>query len=303
MPVDIRISKQTNVPLRQQIAAQIEFLIATGKLEPGEPLPSVRALARQLRVHHNTVSQAYQDVASVHLLSRRRGSRLVVRAPEGAIGSPPDLDDLINQTIRIARYHGYSLQELSTRVGERLTEQPPDHVLVLSFDAGMRRLLQAEVERAVQCRVKACSPEELVANPKLALGALVASPPGAMPAIAEILPKNRPAIPILYSSAEAHLDIVRKLKRPSIVMIASVSEHFLSVARGLLGPVVGAEHTLVAYLLPAGKTAQIPTSDVLFCDAIVFAQLSPLRRKKSTVVYHLVSLECLSQIVATMPVP
>jgi len=42
--VKIRISKESDVPLRRQIATQIEFLIATGKLNPGEVLPSVRAL-------------------------------------------------------------------------------------------------------------------------------------------------------------------------------------------------------------------------------------------------------------------
>ena len=232
MPVDIRISKESSVSLREQIAAQIEFLIATGKLKPGEPLPSVRALARQLRIHHNTVSQAYQDVTALNLLASKRGTRLIVGTPEQrAIASHPDLDDLINQAIRTARQHGYSLQELSERVRERLMEEPPDHVLVLSFDAGMRRLLKAEVEHALKCRVNVCSPEDLVANPELALGALVVSPPGVLPTLTEVLPKDRPVIPILYSSAETHLGMVRKLTQPSIVAVASVSEHFLMVAR------------------------------------------------------------------------
>ena len=47
--MDIRISKESDIPLRQQIAAQIEYQIAVGKLKPGDPLPSVRALACQLR--------------------------------------------------------------------------------------------------------------------------------------------------------------------------------------------------------------------------------------------------------------
>src|SRR5579864_5113052 len=141
-PVDIRISKETDVPLRQQIAAQIEYQIAIGKLKPGEPLPSVRALARQLKIHHNTVSQAYQDVTFLQLLSRKHGSRLVVRTPEERVmASHPDLDDLINQTIRVARRHGYTIQELSQRVRERLSEEPLDHILLLSIDPGMSQML------------------------------------------------------------------------------------------------------------------------------------------------------------------
>jgi hypothetical protein len=206
------------------------------------------------------------------------------------------LDDLINQTIRLARQHGYSLQELSARVRERLIEHPPDHVLVLSFDAGMRRLLKSELEHALKCPVKVCSPQDLLASPELALGALVVSPPGVLPAITDVLPNDRPVIPILYSSAEAHLGMIRKLTLPSIVAVASVSEDFLMVARGLLGPLIETRHTLVECLLAGNETTQIPTADVLFCDAIVSARLSAEPRRKNIVAYYLVSPECLDQI-------
>ena len=161
--MNIRISKESDVPLRRQIAAQIEFLIGTGDLKPGEPLPSVRALARQLHVHHNTVSQAYQDVTAGNLLTSKRGTRSIVRAPEERPSSSrPELDDLINHAIRAARHYGYTLQQLSGRVRERLLQETPDHVLVLSMDAGMQRILKAEVEQALKCPVEARSPAELL---------------------------------------------------------------------------------------------------------------------------------------------
>jgi GntR family transcriptional regulator len=301
--VNIRISKKSSVPLRQQIAAQIEYEIATGRLKPGEQLPGVRALARQLGIHYNTVSQAYQDVTKLDLVASKRGSRLLVWTPEErAVAAHPGLDDLINQTIRLARRHGYSLQELSGRVRERLMEEPPDHVLALSFDAGMRRLLKSEVEYALKARVKVCSPEDLVASPELALGALVVSPPGVLPGIGQVLPKNRPAIPIQYSSAESHLAISRKLARPSIVAVASVSEHFLKVARGLLGPVIETRHTLIECLLASHRTGRLPAADVLFCDSIVFAGLRALRHRKNAVEYRLVSQECLDQIASAIAI-
>lgn len=167
----------------------------------------------------------------------------------------------------------------------------------------MRRLLKAEIEHALVCRVKVCSPEELLANPELALGALVLSPPGVLPAITEVLPKDRPVVPILYSSAESHLEMVRTLTHPSIIGVASVSEHFLMVARGVLGPVVGPQHALIECLLAGEEAAKIPTADVLFCDVIVFASLSAPRRRKNAVVYNLISPGCLDQLVTMMPVP
>ena len=80
--IDIRISKESEVTIHDQLAEEITFLIATGELKPGEALPSVRAMARRLRIHHNTVSQVYQDLVGRSLLVRRRGSRrITVFAP------------------------------------------------------------------------------------------------------------------------------------------------------------------------------------------------------------------------------
>src|SRR5712691_11643451 len=111
--VEIKINKQSEVPVRDQLSAQLVFLIATGKLKAGEPLPSVRALARKLRIHHNTVSGAYQDLTGKDLLTRRRGSRMVVRFPDLPLGAPTvkDLDDLINDTLRLARRHGFTVRQ------------------------------------------------------------------------------------------------------------------------------------------------------------------------------------------------
>ncbi len=53
---DIRIARESDVTIHDQLVAEITFLIATGEWKPGEALPSVRDLARRLKIHHNTVS-------------------------------------------------------------------------------------------------------------------------------------------------------------------------------------------------------------------------------------------------------
>jgi GntR family transcriptional regulator len=50
--MEISLSKNSDVPLRQQLAEQIVILITTGQLQAGQKLPSVRALARLVKVHH-----------------------------------------------------------------------------------------------------------------------------------------------------------------------------------------------------------------------------------------------------------
>ena len=74
--MDIRIDTSSDVPIRRQLTEQVIFLIATERLQHGDLLPSVRELARRLKVHHNTVSEAYQDLVRRKWLERRRGSRL-----------------------------------------------------------------------------------------------------------------------------------------------------------------------------------------------------------------------------------
>jgi DNA-binding transcriptional regulator YhcF (GntR family) len=173
--MEIRISKQSGVPVRQQLAEQITFMIATGKVKSGDSLPSVRELARRLKVHHNTVSEAYQDLVRRTWLVRHRGKRLMVAPREMARRAEAalDLDDLINVTIRAAREFGYSLQELRVRVRGRLLAQPPDHILVVEEDRGLREIIAEEIRESLHWPVESCSRADLVQNPGLAIGAEV----------------------------------------------------------------------------------------------------------------------------------
>src|SRR5262245_25993763 len=90
--MDITIDSSSDVPIRRQLTEQIIFLSATERLKDGDLLPSVRELARRLRVHHNTVSEAYQDLVRRKWLNRQRGSRLTVLNREPS-SEPATLDD------------------------------------------------------------------------------------------------------------------------------------------------------------------------------------------------------------------
>ena len=115
--MDIRIAKDSDVPLHEQVAAQLVLLIGTGALKVGTLLPSVRALALRLGVHRNTISRAYHDVTLNLLVEKRTGARLVVLTsePETSPGAR-DLDALLAATIAEARRRGYSLREVHDRL-------------------------------------------------------------------------------------------------------------------------------------------------------------------------------------------
>ncbi len=273
--MNIRISKESDVTIRQQLAEQIVFLIATGKLKAGDTMPSVRSLATRLKIHHNTVSKAYRDLVAEDWLVWRPGSRMAVRSPGewSRASHVQDLDDLINATIQAAREHGYTLQQLRQRVQERLMLQPPDHFLLVSKETGMRYLLWEELKDKLSFPVEACSLEELASNRELAAGALVVTAPGVIQEVMPLVPKDRPAIPLTFSGAEEHLELIRKLREPSVIAVVSVSERFLITAKGLLSPVVGQRHTLQEYLMPLKGSTTLGAADVVFCDSIAHVEL------------------------------
>ena len=60
--MNIIISNSSGLPIYEQICRQIKGAIASGKLRPGEPLPSIRALARDLRISVITTKRAYEEL-------------------------------------------------------------------------------------------------------------------------------------------------------------------------------------------------------------------------------------------------
>lgn len=73
MPLPVQINKSNGIPLYIQLEEQIRLLIHRGKLQPGDLMPTVRALAVELEVNSNTVSRVYRDLQSEGLLTLRRG--------------------------------------------------------------------------------------------------------------------------------------------------------------------------------------------------------------------------------------
>ncbi len=69
----LRIEKGSSVAISRQIADQIATLCASGTMKPGEQLPSVRELARDLAVNQNTILRVYERLCGEGLLEMRHG--------------------------------------------------------------------------------------------------------------------------------------------------------------------------------------------------------------------------------------
>jgi GntR family transcriptional regulator len=72
--MDITINLTDGVPIYRQIVNQVKYLVASGLLLPGEELPPIRTLALQLKVTPNTVVKAYDELETLGVIHKRRGS-------------------------------------------------------------------------------------------------------------------------------------------------------------------------------------------------------------------------------------
>ena len=60
----LQIDFKSGKPVYLQVVDQIRYAAASGVLRPGEPLPSIRPLAEELRVNRNTIAKAYGELES-----------------------------------------------------------------------------------------------------------------------------------------------------------------------------------------------------------------------------------------------
>ena len=294
MGLNIRISKDGNVPLHEQLAAQIVLLIGSGKLKPGDALASSRELESWLGIHRNTVVQAYQDPILNLLVEKKHGKRLAVRRQSAQGGEP--IDDLVDSFLVEARQRGYTLEQLSRKLQKRMLSQPPERVLVVSDDAGMRVLLPIELKQRFGCPVEAHTVGELAADPELTIGALVVSPPGHIPKVAELLPPERPAVPITYCSADPHLDLIRCLERSSVIALVSISKYFLKTARAVLAPAMGRRHSMREYLLSDNEEDLQGVADLVFCDLAASRAARRQFTSARVIPHRMISDQCMDQI-------
>lgn len=82
-PLTLHLDFRSGLPIYIQITNQIEQQVTGGTLQPGDQLPTVRALASELRVNFNTVARAYRllDEAGVISTQQGRGTYIMEKAP------------------------------------------------------------------------------------------------------------------------------------------------------------------------------------------------------------------------------
>src|SRR5438132_14030571 len=100
-PMMFRVRHDSPIPIYEQIVTQVTFGIASGGLEVGTLIPSVRELAQRLLVHPNTVARAFQELERQGVVASRRGRGMEV-TPEAPAACRKLRQDIVRGRIREA---------------------------------------------------------------------------------------------------------------------------------------------------------------------------------------------------------
>jgi GntR family transcriptional regulator len=68
------INIRSSVAVYVQIENHVQFAVASGRLKPGDALPSLQEMAKKVKVNFNTVAKSYRDLEVMGILHTRRGS-------------------------------------------------------------------------------------------------------------------------------------------------------------------------------------------------------------------------------------
>ena len=120
--MQIHLSAADGVPIYTQIVNQVKYLIASGRLTPGEELPPIRVLAERLVVNPNTVARAYRELESAGVVEKRRTAGTYV----SDLGSPlalrerlKILTERVDALLAEARQLGIGVEEVVDLIGVR----------------------------------------------------------------------------------------------------------------------------------------------------------------------------------------
>lgn len=82
--LDFSVNIECPIAVYVQIENQVQFAIASGRMKPGDTLPSVREMSTLLDINPNTVTKAYRDLELLQVVDTRRGVGVTVseKAPK-----------------------------------------------------------------------------------------------------------------------------------------------------------------------------------------------------------------------------
>ncbi|AIQ18028.1 GntR family transcriptional regulator [Paenibacillus sp. FSL H7-0357] len=113
--MEIIISSNRNKPIYEQITSQIKTMIMSGELQAGDPIPSMRSLAKSIQVSVITVQKAYEDLQRDGFIETTVGRGSFVSAPNKDLFQEEQqkkIEEHLTIAAEIARTSGIKLEKM-----------------------------------------------------------------------------------------------------------------------------------------------------------------------------------------------
>ena len=266
--MQIRIRRNSGVPVKDQIRAQIELAMLGGELPRGSRLPPIRTWARKLKVHANTISAAYRELSASGHVVVRSGSGVFVEPRPRRTALQPSVAAALRAAVEEAMATGLGKEEILAAVARFAEPRAAEGILVVDPSTEMAAVYASEIREALGVEVRAATLDELDLNPTLATGLVVAVLPyhvGRVEGVASLgrlvvftlsLPSPEALIPADVSSG--------------MVLVVSESPLFLSFARVSLKSVLTNDFEVQTCALQDERLWRrfLAASDVILADAV-----------------------------------
>lgn len=248
----LRIAKDSELSVHQQLRQQIIFQISTGELPIGHVMRSLRQLERDLKISRNTVDRVYDELVAQRWLYKQKNRRLVVAYPRlpSPVRAGDTVESLIDRLLLAAQAQGITLDQVAAQMKVRAAAEPPDHFLVVEPEPGIGAVLKYEVHKATGRRVVSYPIPTLISRPELLARAAVLVPAYLADLLDFVPVMQRATMTVLvYSPFGGHIEGVRTLAKPSIIGMISVSGPGMKTMDGVFAEAISSRHQLIPFFV------------------------------------------------------
>lgn len=117
--IQFRLDRKSGVPAYRQVVDQVRQALRLGSLRPGDRLPTVRDVVKQIAINPNTVHRAYRDLEAQGLTEGRPGSGTYIRRSLSRVPhEQPQLQRQLERWMRTARTAGLGDEAIAALVVE-----------------------------------------------------------------------------------------------------------------------------------------------------------------------------------------
>lgn len=289
----IWLTKNPEVPVREQLAVQIALAVASGDLKPDDRIPSTQEISRRFGIHANTVASAYRHLVDEGILEFRHGSGYFVKNGDfGPVDTMTLLNRKVEELIAWSRSQGLRENEILGLLRKRLERNVSSEVLLVESDTGLQEIVKYELECA-GFSVNTVSLEQFSDSHVSEMSVVVAM----FDEKPKLLPLLDNGSKCVFMTARSVSETLKGENRPSeteAIAVVSGWDGFLTMARILL---------LAARLEPGqliirsrnekGWENAIRTASFVVCDHLTSTLLPKEHRKR---IFSLVSESSLTEI-------